>query len=183
VTTISRMTHTNIVRYYQAWVEGAGNENDAIEEEGIDQEGAVDELGDESNLLEDEGEDIEDESPAGGLWTNSPNERDLPPEMEKRPGHSSCSDSSSDSSSSSSAWSEEVTPQEKIVGDLHLTLDNPVRDQPRRRDLHSESMENLLELEHEHGLQVSRKHTENTRVVVSSLKFKLLIYFNPFFLV
>jgi len=34
VTTISRMTHKNIVRYYQAWVEGLGGENpDDIKEE------------------------------------------------------------------------------------------------------------------------------------------------------
>ena len=67
VTTISRLLHKNIVRYYQAWVEG-GNTETPVEEE---QEVAMVE----DNISQND--ESSGQSSAGegfGFWTNSPNE-------------------------------------------------------------------------------------------------------------
>jgi translation initiation factor 2-alpha kinase 4 len=62
VTTISRMTHKNIVRYYQAWVEGATRKTDAAAWNDIEKEG------EEKAESSDSSEDGENK----GWWTNSP---------------------------------------------------------------------------------------------------------------
>lgn len=64
VTTISRMTHSNIVRYYQAWVEGVKKEEgskNATNDEDDDENDASASI--------DSGSDV---SSGGGFWENSP---------------------------------------------------------------------------------------------------------------
>lgn len=61
VTTISRITHKNIVRYYQAWVEGGENSERPDEDKAT--ESSEIELGKESSSENDE---------SRGWWTNSP---------------------------------------------------------------------------------------------------------------
>lgn len=68
VTTISRMTHINIVRYYQAWIEGGTGSSD-VNAIVVEQE-----VHDNQNFRED-GVDVESSSSAdsgAGWWTNSP---------------------------------------------------------------------------------------------------------------
>jgi hypothetical protein len=143
VTTISRMTHKNIVRYYQAWVEGEGVDA-TIEEGGVIEENSI-EKADVVDLLVEAESDNDD----AGWWTNSPNERDLPEEMQGL-SNDSWEDSKS-SSNSTSSWSEEVeTPS------ATLTEMDDGKKVPLSRDLHSASMVNLLEHENDQGLQVSK---------------------------
>lgn len=101
VTTISRMTHKNIVRYYQAWVEGEEvdtiNENDVIDEE---DNSTGDDVADAEEILK--GEDSASENDDGGWWTNSPTELHLPQHLQGASG-SSTSDSQSASWSTSTA--------------------------------------------------------------------------------
>jgi len=121
VTTISRMTHKNIVRYYQAWVEG-GTRTSAvsmeIEKNVIESGGSIDAGGSESSSDSD-----------GGLWTTSPSrDTGLASESEAQTDLlSSRNDDDSDS------WGS---------------------DKPSSfKNLHSKSIENLLEHENDHGLQ------------------------------
>jgi translation initiation factor 2-alpha kinase 4 len=106
VTTISRMTHKNIVRYYQAWVEG-GDADQALDEDGEIVEDA-DCTGD---LLKDK---LENDSEEGGdndqgWWTK-------PPKQERKSSSRDGTDSSASdfddtsSSPSSSSWSEDEGP-------------------------------------------------------------------------
>jgi serine/threonine protein kinase len=134
VTTISRMTHKNIVRYYQAWVEGG---TDSIEAAAaLDEEnGKLSIVEDDEAESEDEGDSSEesDDDSSGGWWTNSPTDHDLPLEMGRR---------------SSRAKKETVDDGGRdSFGDEGG--DNGMGRPFEGRDLHSESMMNLLE--HENG--------------------------------
>ena len=92
VTTISRMTHKHIVRYYQAWVEGDGGQNSELTGDG---NGEMTTLGNE--LLEVVENDSDEEEESGrGWWAKSPNTRSN--EDESSWGGSSSEDSSSDDS-------------------------------------------------------------------------------------
>lgn len=78
VTTISRMTHNNIVRYYQAWVEGDGNEDEPSSKMGeshatVGFEPSTGPV----NMIEEGSEDEESESSAG-WWVSPPAGRRTP---------------------------------------------------------------------------------------------------------
>jgi hypothetical protein len=95
VKTISRMTHKNIVRYYQAWQEGGSGEDTIAEDDGMD--GA--------SVDKSEG-DINDESDVNGSdwWSKASEEEDEAPS--RMWGNGSDSDASS-SSGASSPWPDE----------------------------------------------------------------------------
>ena len=156
MTTISRMTHKNIVRYYQAWVEGADGgiqDSDDIEELSqlhIDENTAA---MDHDGVLEnknDDNDDDDDDDNDNGWWTNSPQQDLL---MVLRSNQNKSDDQESDSSSNSS-WSDEGDEPQK--GNGHYNRKDSGQLGNFRDNLHSESMVNLLEHENDHGLQVSR---------------------------
>jgi hypothetical protein len=102
------MTHKNIVRYYQAWVEGGVDgtiqEAGVIEEED-DEDDPNDNKVDAGDVLATEdGESDDDNDGTGGWWTSSPKERDLPLQMKQAT--EEAGSSSSSSSDSSSSWSD-----------------------------------------------------------------------------
>ena len=106
VTTISRMTHRNIVRYFQAWMEGGDVESDSVALHRDGQNNGIPGVDDSieedtANLLKEQlEEDSGDGNDQGGFWVMKPkgdNDDD-------RDDGDSDSDSSDDSSS---AWSEE----------------------------------------------------------------------------
>lgn len=110
VTTISRMTHKNIVRYYQAWVEGgadAASLDDVVDNnyklEG-DREDTAELLKDAlENVSEDDSDEVEQ-----GWWSKPPNENHSHSILQDKSDIPSKSESSSfDQSSNSSSWSEE----------------------------------------------------------------------------
>jgi translation initiation factor 2-alpha kinase 4 len=148
VTTISRMTHTNIVRYYQAWVEG-GVDGTIAEEAHLDLEATKTEQGViAGNEAEDESEGSSSEEDSGpGYWA-------------KPPAGKFFSDSGDDDSSGSSASSsgssieEQASGFDQQAGDDFLDTTSTLASGKSRRDLHSQSMENLLALEHDPGFQV-----------------------------
>jgi translation initiation factor 2-alpha kinase 4 len=72
VTTVSRMTHNNIVRYYQAWVEGDGTEDESTINPHEDFEpstGPVDVIQEESDG------DSATSSDSKGWWTSAPDDQ------------------------------------------------------------------------------------------------------------
>lgn len=85
VTTISRMMHSNIVRYYQAWVEGGtdSTEVDPITEEANSQDEGNDACKNSSNISEDENEEDSSEGESG-WWTNMRTDNVLPLEIQQR---------------------------------------------------------------------------------------------------
>jgi translation initiation factor 2-alpha kinase 4 len=108
VTTISRMTHKNIVRYYQAWVEGAGEDTTNLDD------AVVGNSGDAAHLLKDTLEtssqsDIDEEEQ--GWWSKPPNENRASTILtDESDGPTKPFTSFSDipsSSNSTSSWSEE----------------------------------------------------------------------------
>lgn len=75
VTTISRMTHNNIVRYYQAWVEGDGKEDDSNDNPGNSQASAgFEQSTGPVRVIEEEASEDESES-SQGWWASSPSDR------------------------------------------------------------------------------------------------------------
>mmetsp|Transcript_7742 Transcript_7742/g.19117 ORF Transcript_7742/g.19117 Transcript_7742/m.19117 type:complete len:1794 (-) Transcript_7742:268-5649(-) len=104
VTTISSMTHKNIVRYYQAWVEGSDATDDSVL--GKEEESESDETADGVDATEDmlkanlEDESDDDDDDGDGWWTTNPEKKD------RRSLSKQISKSSGDSSSSSS-WSDD----------------------------------------------------------------------------
>jgi translation initiation factor 2-alpha kinase 4 len=107
VTTISRMTHKNIVRYYQAWVEG-GDADQALDEDAMieDADCTAELLKDKlENDSEDDGENDQ------GWWTKPPKQQGKSSSEEgvrNKSGGSETDESSSVQSSSS--WSEDERP-------------------------------------------------------------------------
>jgi translation initiation factor 2-alpha kinase 4 len=128
VTTISRMLHKNIVRYYQAWVEG-GEDTDTPIVEGPDDDENV------QVVQSEDAESSEDEA-SSGWWTNSPTEgvHDNLLERSNGDGMGDFSEHSSD------GWVAE--------DDDTIDMSNP-RSMPPRRDNHSASIEDLLGQEHD----------------------------------
>eukprot|EP00529_Nitzschia_sp_RCC80_P012399 CAMPEP_0113467500 /NCGR_PEP_ID=MMETSP0014_2-20120614/14845_1 /TAXON_ID=2857 /ORGANISM="Nitzschia sp." /LENGTH=568 /DNA_ID=CAMNT_0000359807 /DNA_START=1 /DNA_END=1704 /DNA_ORIENTATION=+ /assembly_acc=CAM_ASM_000159 len=106
VTTISRMTHRNIVRYFQAWMEGGDVESDSValnDEDGQNNgvpgvDDSIEE--DTATLLKEQlEEDSDDANEQGGFWAKKP-EGDNDDDRD--------ADGDSESSDDlSSAWSEE----------------------------------------------------------------------------
>ena len=124
VTTISRMTHKHIVRYYQAWMEGSKSTQQENESEPI---------------LSSRNESSDDSSSgsSSGWWTNSPVESHLLGHMENKLSiMASKSNDSDDSESENSANFEDKKPGSK-------------KSTPSK---HSDSMVNLLEHEINHGI-------------------------------
>lgn len=129
VKTISRMTHKNIVRYYQAWQDGGSGDHGIAEDDGMEL-ASVDKSEDDANDESDSNE------PA---WWNKPQK-----EEDKAPRGMRDEDSNPDSSSSSGAsspWSDEVS-SSGATGTLS-------------EQLHRASLVNLLEHENDHGFEVS----------------------------
>jgi hypothetical protein len=115
------MTHKNIVRYFQAWVEGPGIRDDAIDEEEVeddnnllkavdseeDDEFDSDEEEDVSAAVDDDDDDDDDDDgdekadddasadQGGSWWVNSPNETELPMQMRERVIRQTSADSTS----------------------------------------------------------------------------------------
>lgn len=107
VTTISRMTHKNIVRYYQAWVEGGGVDTSSLSDE------IVGNSADAAHLLKDtlENSNQSEDEEEQGWWSKPPNEDSAISKLnEGLEGQSKPLTSFADiqsSSNSSSSWSEE----------------------------------------------------------------------------
>jgi hypothetical protein len=127
-------------------------EGDDIEENSVDKT-------DTAELLKG---DLEGESDGdgNGWWTNSPDKRDRPLEVQKESNDSwnDSSSSSESSSSSSSSWSEDDKPQSPVQ-----TESNDSESLPLSRNLHSASIVNLLEHENHHGLEVRTKGADVTK--------------------
>ena len=104
VTTISSMTHKNIVRYYQAWVEGSDATDDSVleKEESTESDETIDCVDATEDILkanlEDESDD--DDDGGNGWWTTNPDKKG-------RRSMSKQTSKSSDDSSSSSSWSDD----------------------------------------------------------------------------
>lgn len=128
VTTISRMLHKNIVRYYQAWVEGGEDVDTSVEEE--ENQNAI---GDSTDVVGEGGESSseEEEGNSSGFWTNSP--------TDGVSGHllsrGNDTDDFSEHSSDSVSW----VPED----DDTVDMSNP-RSMPPRGDSHSASIQDLL---------------------------------------
>jgi translation initiation factor 2-alpha kinase 4 len=136
VTTISRMMHNNIVRYYQAWVEG-GTQQDAgvnriAEEEEIDEEASA------PRQQKDVSIDSEEDSDECGWWTNSPVDNALPLEMQER------FLEGQDENDSLFDYEDDFAVEENMLQGSSKTL---------QRRKNSDSMINLLEQENDQGLQ------------------------------
>ena len=153
VTTISRMTHKNIVRYYQAWVEGdVDTIDEATLEKEFDTELDTTKSADFQIVGDDEDiEDSSDDSSSGqGIWVKPPPKGKFLSDS----GEGSDGNGSSSSSDDASYASNEGKNNGKR-GYMDMSSDFKSSD-TRNRSLHSQSMENLLELEHDHnGLQRS----------------------------
>lgn len=145
VTTISRMLHKNIVRYYQAWVEGDVGE--AEEEEQVEEKS--EDVIDESNIDLDVDASSEEDS-GSGWWTSSPQELNLPDLMEKRvtgDDQEASEREISEETLDDGSWAEESDDELKEMDDLFAAR--------KRRDLHSASMEDLLKHEQDQDFAVS----------------------------
>lgn len=127
VTTISRMTHKNIVRYYQAWVEGRSRADRAASAEAND----ADRLKRGESSADSTSESAESDVD-GSWWTNSPLDRDLPSQMQAGARNARVASSFDDFDD---------------VSEGSDRLDS----NSRLRSLHSDSMVNLLEHENGHN--------------------------------
>lgn len=193
VTTISRMTHKNIVRYYQGWVEGAGvvqeevagvmiqeeeedadadaDDNNANDQNDNNKVDAGDVLATEDRESDDDDDDDDDnEGKSSGWWTNSPNERDLPLEMTRakkqdndHESSSSSSGNSSNKSSSSTSWSD--SEGVATAGDAKATAnaDDGAFSSSKNFKRTASSLSDFLENENEHNFGVSQIERAGTR--------------------
>jgi eukaryotic translation initiation factor 2-alpha kinase 4 len=143
VTTISRMTHKNIVRYYQAWGEG---EIESIQETTLVKQHSTEDLDTKLEAVDaQEGEDemsSADSDLGQGYWAK--------PALGKF-----FSDDRDDSESNGSKADESESDDDEQEDDF---IDWENNDKPETHaasdHLHSRSMEDLLALETEHGIQV-----------------------------
>jgi translation initiation factor 2-alpha kinase 4 len=150
VTTISRMTHKNIVRYYQAWVEGASGDTGSTIPEEEDDDDEQENMVDAGDVLatQDRSDSENIDNDASGWWSNSPQDRsDLPKELQS----SSDSSSSSCGDATSSSWSDDEECPTTTKDTNTRKLEKPV-DNYKRTD---SSLSQLLEYENDHGLGVS----------------------------
>ena len=124
VTTISRMTHKNIVRYYQAWVEGEGhqsNDEDSVLESEIREPGTLN-----NSVLEmihdddEEDDDDDDDGSAQGWWANSPPTARRSQSRSSSWSHSSSSD---EEGQSEAAADNNATLHKTQIGSDDTTLD------------------------------------------------------------
>lgn len=110
VTTVSRMMHKNIVRYYQGWVEGGEAGKSPAPEK-------VEEESDES----DEQSSSSGESESGGWWTNSPLMSGLPGRIkDEETKQSAAADSKSDQ------WQGDDSDSDSSESSQSESLDNEV---------------------------------------------------------
>ncbi|KAL7563280.1 hypothetical protein ACA910_016641 [Epithemia clementina (nom. ined.)] len=103
VTTISRMTHKNIVRYYQAWVEGDGqndNSDDIMQDDEMEKTGTMNDKG--LDIIQDDEEEEEDESGQG--WWAKPPKKNGPSTSESSSWGPSSSSGEGDSSEENDEW-------------------------------------------------------------------------------
>ena len=115
VTTISSMTHKNIVRYYQAWVEGSDViEESVLDEEGEDEDDAINNIADTTEdilkaNLEVESDGIDDSRE--GWWAKSPARRGNNSSSKRKDqlltSKSSGGSGNDDDDSSSTSWSDD----------------------------------------------------------------------------
>ncbi|CAB9500620.1 eIF-2-alpha kinase GCN2 [Seminavis robusta] len=150
VTTISRMTHKNIVRYYQAWVEG--------EIESIEETSMVRELSTDLDTKDDTPDGLDDEdgelSGSGheyvpGLWAKPSMGKFFSDDGERMSSSESSGESDSDGDSGSEGDGDEDD-DDFIDWDSSDNGKSAANNQ-----LHSQSIETLLEMENDHGLQQS----------------------------
>lgn len=160
VTTISRMTHKNIVRYYQAWVEGGTDSIEAasaldgdngelsiVSDDEAEDDGELSIVSDDKAENEDEDEDEggggsdESDDSGEGWWTNSPTDHALPQEMGRR---NSVAKKESLGTTLDDGGRDSFSDEN---GDIDMS--KPFGSEEEGRDLHSNSMSDLLE--HENG--------------------------------
>jgi hypothetical protein len=133
VTTISRLLHKNIVRYYQAWVEGCNMETQVEEVQVVAMED------ENTSSQNDESSEKSSTGEGSGWWTNSPSEA-IPDNLLSRGGGDETEDFS-EGSSDDAIWVAE--------DDDTIDMSNP-RGMAPRRDSHSASIEELLGQEHDY---------------------------------
>jgi translation initiation factor 2-alpha kinase 4 len=109
VTTLSSMTHKNIVRYYQAWVEGSdATEDSVLDGEDDEGDGVVDDVDTTEDILkanmESESDDGEDDGE--GWWITNPDKKGRC-SLLKRSMSKSSGTSGKDDDSSSTSWSDD----------------------------------------------------------------------------
>lgn len=146
VTTISRMTHKNIVRYYQAWVEGG---TDTIEEASLERE--------QSNDFDTKTDAEAAKGGGGGLSSSSSDDSGAgywakPPLGKFFSENDGSGGSGSSDSADGSGSSDDESDSES---EEFMDLDSNQQSNVSSHNFHSQSMENLLEMENEHGLQQS----------------------------
>jgi hypothetical protein len=144
------MTHKNIVRYYQAWVEGAsGNTGSAIPEEEDDDEEQDNQVDSGDVLATDNRNNDDDDDLSRGWWSDSPQDQnDLPKEMQSE---SSSTSWTSSSNVRSVSWLDVGSPSSALNGSNKAESENPLR--YKRTD---SSLSQLLQHENDQGFGVSR---------------------------
>jgi len=145
VTTISRMTHKNIVRYYQAWVEG--DDIETIKEAGTLERGVSAELDGKiessDTKKDDQGSSVEDSVDDGltGYWSQPPMGKFFlqgGDDDEDEP--SGGSEEEQNDSSGSEEWSD-------AEQDKQTSMVNSSNSKSSSTKIHSQSVENLLQME------------------------------------
>ena len=136
------MTHKNIVRYYQAWVEGNETDDTIVETSVENRQSSSEDVKNTANLLDNGGENDAADN-GDGWWTSPPDDCNGLNQVEND------FNNSDDSSSDSSEWDDTSN-----LGDNNEVL---------RRDLHSDSVVNLLEHENDYILQVSNVSKSSLR--------------------
>ena len=114
VTTISRMTHKNIVRYYQAWVEGSDAMDDLEEENPGDIDDEIHSADTTEEILKAnlESESLDGDDDEGGWWATNPDSK-----KERSLSKKNSAVSSNDDYSSSTSWSDEDVNRSGDFGD------------------------------------------------------------------
>ena len=150
VTTISRMLHKNIVRYYQAWVEG-GKMDTQVEEAEADAEDTTDiQIG-----PQEEESSGDDSNP--GWWTNSPIEDGIHQHLVSRGDVES--DENPEGTSDSTSWGDSIEDDTgDVAEDEIVNMSNPY-EMPPRGDSHSASIDDLLNNDHDFQVKMASLRT------------------------